>query len=117
MARWITVGWAAALFAVGVLSQGVPSVLEAGLRIASVVYGALLGAFLLGVLTRNVGQYAAMIGMAAGLAVMIYAYRDTSLAFTWYVALGSGVTFLTGCAASLFLHEPIPKELHAPTQT
>jgi Na+/proline symporter len=80
----------------------VPSVLEAGLRIASVVYGALLGVFLLGVLTRRVGERSAMAGMAVGLAVMLYAYLATKIAFTWYVALGSTVTFVTAYGVSMF---------------
>ncbi len=105
-ARYVTIAWAAILFVIGVLSQGVSSVLEAGLRIASVVYGALLGVFLLGVLTKRVGQNAAIFGMATGLSVMIYAYFATRLSFTWYVALGSTVTFLAGCGASLFIKEP-----------
>ena len=111
LARWVTVGWGAILFAIGVLSQGVPSVLEAGLRIASVVYGALLGVFLLGVLTKRVHQNAALTGMVFGLAVMVYAYLGTKLAFTWYVALGSFVTFFVALAASYLL-----KETNASTQ-
>ena len=41
--------------------------LEAGLTIASILYGSLLGVFLLGLLTKRVQENAAMIGMIAGL--------------------------------------------------
>ena len=46
----MTVLWCAILFAIGLLARNVKSVLEAGLGIASIVYGALLGVFLLGLL-------------------------------------------------------------------
>jgi len=54
---------------IGVLARQVQSVLEAGLGIASILYGALLGVFLLGVLTKRVGERAAMAGMLAGIVV------------------------------------------------
>ena len=41
--------------------------LEAGLSIASIIYGALLGVFLLGLLTRRTSEYGAMAGMVASL--------------------------------------------------
>jgi Na+/proline symporter len=57
-------------------------VLEAGLSIASVIYGALLGIFLLGVLTRRVGENAAMSAMVAGLAAMAVVKFATPVAWT-----------------------------------
>src|SRR6266536_5259270 len=51
--RFSTVAWALVLFVLAVLClQRVSRVVEVGLQIASVAYGALLGVFLLGVLTR-----------------------------------------------------------------
>ena len=81
--------------------------LEAGLSIASILYGSLLGVFLLGLLTRRVGETAAMCGMSAGLALMLYVKFATPIAFTWYVLIGTTATFATGLAASLFLKEKI----------
>jgi len=40
--------------------------------------------------------------MAAGLAVMLYVKFGTSLAWTWYVLVGTATTFGVGSAASLF---------------
>jgi len=59
-----------------------------------------LGVFLLGRLTRRVGETAAMTGMVAGLAVMLYVKLGTAIAWTWYVLIGTLVTFLAGLAAS-----------------
>jgi len=101
LARAATVLWGVVLFLVGLLARRWGSVLEAGLSIASVAYGGLLGVFLLGVLTRRVGEKAAMAGMAAGFATMVYVWVFTPIAFTWYVAIGTGVTFLVGCLGSL----------------
>ena len=96
LARWATVLWGVVLVGIGILARRWGSVLEAGLSIASVVYGALLGVFLLGVLTRRVGPRAAAAGMLAGLAVMLYVKLFTSIAWTWYVVIGAGATFFIG---------------------
>jgi Na+/proline symporter len=77
-----------------------------------VVYGALLGVFLLGVLTRRVGEKAAMAGMLAGFLLMLYVRIGTTIAWTWYVLIGSTATFATALAVSTFLKE----ESHGGTQ-
>jgi solute:Na+ symporter, SSS family len=105
IARWATLGWGAVLFLIGLVARHVGSVLEAGLSIASVLYGSLLGVFLLGLLTRRVKQTAAMIAMIAGLALMIYVSAATHIAFTWYVVIGTAATFSSGYVMSLFLRE------------
>ena len=61
--------------------------------------------FLLGVLTRRVGENAAICGMAAGLALMIYVRLRTPIAFTWYVLIGTSATFFIGWAASFLFKE------------
>jgi len=105
LARWATLGWGGVLVGIGVLARRWGSVLEAGLSIASVVYGALLGVFLLGVLTRRVGEFAAICGMLAGLATMACVKLYTSVAWTWYVLIGTTATFATGYVISLLRGE------------
>jgi solute:Na+ symporter, SSS family len=105
IARWATVAWGGILFLVGLIARHVGSVLEAGLTIASILYGSLLGVFLLGLLTKRVQQTAAMIAMIAGLLLMIYVRAETQIAFTWYVVIGTAATFSTGYVLSLFLKE------------
>jgi SSS family transporter len=106
LARWATVGWAVMLFGLAVLAlQRVGRVVEVGLQIASVAYGAMLGVFLLGVLTRRANQRGAMLGMLSGLAVEIYLWGWSQVAFTWWVAIGTCMTFAVGYAASLLLRE------------
>ena len=88
------------LAGIALLARHWGSVLQAGLSIASIVYGALLGVFLLGLLTKRVRETDAMMGMAMGLAAMIYVRFATSIAFTWYVLIGSAVTIAVGLAIS-----------------
>ncbi len=96
LARWATLAWGLALFVIGWASSGVKSVLEAALGIASIVYGSLLGVFLLGLLTRRTTERAAMAGMVAGLATMMYVRFFTPIAWTWHVLIGTAVTFSVG---------------------
>jgi SSS family solute:Na+ symporter len=104
-ARQATLVWGAVLFAIALVARGWGSVLQAGLSIASIIYGSLLGVFLLGLLTQRVGEIAAMCGMILGLALMLYVRFATPIAFTWYVLIGTSATFATGLAMSLFLKE------------
>jgi solute:Na+ symporter, SSS family len=107
LARRVTVLWAVVLFGVGLLARSWGSVLQAGLSIASIIYGSLLGVFLLGLLTRRVQENAAMCGMSAGLVLMLYIKFGTPIAWTWYVVIGTSATFLTGLAASFFFKETL----------
>jgi SSS family solute:Na+ symporter len=109
LARWATVLWGGILFAVGLAARHWGRVLEAGLSIASVLYGALLGVFLLGVLTKRAGEWAAIIGMSTGFLVTIL--LRSHVAYTWYVLIGSSTTFLIGIAASLFLPQRSERHL------
>jgi SSS family transporter len=100
LSRLATVFWAAVLFGLALWARRGGSVLELGLSIASVAYGAMLGVFLLGVLTRRANASGALAGMAAGLAVEIYLWTATKVGWTWYVAVGTVVTFAVGYTAS-----------------
>jgi SSS family transporter len=116
ISRSSTVLWAFVLFAVAVYSVhagGKGHVVEVGLSIASVAYGALLGVFLLGTLTRYASQTGAILGMICGFAVNLLLWLHPApialgpvtlphVAFTWYVLIGSIVTFAAGSVASMF---------------
>jgi SSS family solute:Na+ symporter len=108
--RWSRVStffWALLLFALAVLSlHKVSRVVEVGLGIASVAYGALLGVFLLGVLTRKANEFGSMVGMLFGFSVDLYLWLGTKTPWTWYVPIGATVTFGVGYAASLLTTAP-----------
>ena len=102
LARLATVAWALVLFGLAVLAlHRVGRVVEVGLQIASVAYGAVLGVFLLGVLTKRANQRGAMVGMICGFAMELYLWGWSQVAFTWWVAIGTCVTFAVGYAASI----------------
>src|SRR5262249_4028343 len=110
ISRVFTVVWAVVLFALALLSRHGRRVLELGLSIASVAYGAMLGVFLLGILTKRANRMGTLIGMIAGLAVNLFLWLlpdaarnllGVSIAWTWYVTLGAIVTFATGYLASV----------------
>ena len=97
VSRLATLGWALVLFGLAVLSlHKVGRVVEVGLQIASVAYGALLGVFLLGVLTRRANQNGAMVGMLCGFVTELYLWLRTPVPWTWWVAIGTTVTFAVG---------------------
>jgi len=105
-ARWATVGWGVVLMSIAVVAREWGSVLEAGLAIASVPLGALLGVFSLGTLTKRVDERAALFGMGVGLAAILYVTFETSVAWSWYVAVGATTTFCVGWASSFFFGPP-----------
>ncbi len=108
LARLATLAWALVLFGLAVLAlHRVGRVVEVGLQIAMLAYGALLGVFLLGVLTKRANQSGAIIGMIAGLALELYLWRYSLVAFTWWVPIGTCVTFAIGYFASA-MHKEKP---------
>jgi SSS family transporter len=106
LSRLVTLAWALVLFGLAVISlRRAGRVVEVGLQIASVAYGALLGAFLLGVLTRRANQLGAMAGMVCGFGVELYLWLGTQVPWTWWVMIGAAVTFSVGWMVSLCAHE------------
>jgi Na+/proline symporter len=104
LARLATVGWGLVLFALAIVAlHWVGRVVEVGLQIASVAYGALLGVFLLGVLTKRANQCGAIAGMICGFTMELYLWGWSRVAFTWWVAIGTCVTFAVGYVGSLVL--------------
>jgi solute:Na+ symporter, SSS family len=97
--RMITLAWGVVLGFLGLVPWG--GVLVAGLTIASITYGGLLGVFLLGTWNHRANETGALAGFVAGIVTMIFVNRCTPLAFTWYVLAGTIVTFAIGSVASL----------------
>jgi SSS family transporter len=110
LARMATVFWGIILLGIAIAARHSRSVLEAGLTIGSIPLGALLGVFLLGVLTKRPGEGAAMAGVVVGLATVLYVNRLTPVAWTWYVLIGTVTTFTIGWAATLFQRRNEPPE-------
>jgi SSS family solute:Na+ symporter len=100
LSRWLTVLWGVLLIGIAILARGWGSVFTAGLTIASIVYGPMLGAFLMGVLTSSATQKGVMAGIAVSLVAMIAIKAFTPLAWTWYVLAGTLICGGTGMIVS-----------------
>lgn len=98
-----TLVWAGLLISGAILfiplSEGTSAV-EVALGIASLVYGGLLGAFALGVLTKRPGQISATVGVIVGIGTVTL-LRD-AMAWPWYVLVGSTVTLVAGTIVGRF---------------
>ena len=101
VSRWATAGWGVVLIFVAIMARSWGSVFTAGLTIASIVYGPMLGAFALGVFTTRATTRGLVIGMAVSLGTMWMVWFNTRLAWTWYVLLGCAICITVGYLASL----------------
>ncbi len=107
-------------------NQQTPVVVIA-LSIASFTYGGLLGGFFLGIFWRRATQPDAIIGMSVGILAMAFivfakqiaaavpAWRGVlqplgTIAWPWYVLIGTSITLVIGILAS-FTHAAPPREV------
>jgi SSS family solute:Na+ symporter len=104
LSRRMTLLWGAVLMGFGFVKWG--PLLESALTVASLPFGSLLGLFLLGTLDRRATAPGALAGMIAGLIAILSVFRLTNIGFTWYVLIGSTVTFMAGAAVSRFAKNP-----------
>jgi solute:Na+ symporter, SSS family len=129
VARLLSLAWGVVLLAASLLyrEQGTPVVILA-LSIASFTYGALLGPFFLGILWPRATQRDVITGMAVGLLVMslvVFARNLRPLlpafdgplavlgtiAWPWYVLIGTSVTMLVAIASSFTHSAARPEEV------
>jgi solute:Na+ symporter, SSS family len=101
LSRWCTAAWGVVLILIAILARGWGSVFTAGLTVASIVYGPMLGAFVLGVLTTRATATGAIAGMTLSAAAMIVIWATTKLAWTWYVLAGFAICWTVGYFVSL----------------
>ena len=108
--RVLTVVWALLLVGTAILyipmSENAAAV-EVALTIASLVYGGLLGAFLLGILDPRAQPRGVIIGMGAGVLTVTSVWVSSTfivervlLGWPWFVPLGTLVTLLVGAGLS-----------------
>lgn len=101
LSRVATFVWALVLFSLAIIAlHKAGRVVEVGLQIASIAYGALLGAFLLGVLTKRANQSGAIVGMLCGFSIELHLWLGSHVPWTWWVMIGTMVTFSVGWLTS-----------------
>jgi SSS family transporter len=98
VSRRATIAWGVAQLVVALAAQWMDqSVLDAGLSVLSLATGPVLGAFLLGVLTRTVRAPSVLAGLSSGFVVLLYVWWSGRVAWPWFAFIGATVT----CAVAI----------------
>jgi SSS family transporter len=106
VSHWLTLVWGIVQILVAVyFMRKNRAALDQALSIASLVNGPVLGVFLVGTFLRRTSEPPALVGMIASIVVMLYIRFMTPLAWTWYVLLGSAITFLVALAVTPFFRK------------
>jgi solute:Na+ symporter, SSS family len=101
VSHWLTLLWGVVQIGVALLVRNQDrSALDQALSVASLINGPVLGVFLVGVFLKRVSEPPALIGMLVSMAAMIYIRFATSIAWTWYVFIGSLITLVAAWLAS-----------------
>jgi len=104
ISKRLTIFWGIVQLLVALGAQWLDqSVLDAGLSVLSLTTGPVLGAFLVGVLTRRVDAASMIGGMAIGVVALGYAYGTGAVGWTWYALIGATVSGASALALSLVL--------------
>lgn len=99
--RLFTIMWSVLLIGAAVafipLGRGASAV-EVALAVASMVYGGLLGAFLLGTRSRRADRVSVVAGMTVGIGTVtaIWIFASSQVAWPWFVPIGCALTVLVG---------------------
>jgi len=99
--RLFTLLWSAALIGGAILfiplSRGTPAV-EVALAVAGVVYGGLLGAFLLALRSKRATGRSVNLGVAVGVVTvgLIWFFFRAQVAWPWFALIGASVTWVVG---------------------
>src|SRR6185503_3850039 len=109
VSHWLTLLWGVVQITVALFVRHQNrSALDQALSVASLINGPVLGVFLVGAFLKRVSEPPALIGMLVSGAVMLYVRFGTSIAWTWYVFIGSVITLLVAWLAS-FAFPPAPQ--------
>ncbi len=107
-ARGLTLGFGLAQIAIGIQAQYLAAnVVDNSLKIAGFTGGLLLGLFLLGICTRRVGQFGALVGfsVAVGSIATLWLFGPVwgiELGPPWFALIGATITMGVGVLASWF---------------
>jgi SSS family transporter len=100
VSHWLTLLWGIIQIGVAlVVMRQNRSALDQALSVASLINGPVLGVFLVGTFLRRVSEPPALLGMLVSIVVMLYIRFWTPIAWTWYVLIGSVITFLVAWLA------------------
>ena len=100
-ARLLTLIWGGFAFGAALFVLRFGTVITAGIKLGSVITGALLGMFLLGIFVRRAGPPSAVVGSVLGMASVVMVMAASEISWSWYCGIGTVVTFFSGYVTSL----------------
>ncbi|MEO5895463.1 MAG: sodium:solute symporter [Vicinamibacterales bacterium] len=104
VSRQATILWGVAQIGVALGAQFVTrSVLDSGLAVLSLAAGPVLGAFLVGVLSKRTGPVGMLTGMITGIVALLWIWTSGLTAWTWYAFAGAAITSMVAIVSSPFL--------------
>lgn len=101
-ARLLTLVWGLFSFGAALFVLRFGTVITAGIKLGSVISGALFGMFLLGVFVRRAVAAGVVIGAVVSQAMLVAVIAWTDISWSWYCGIGTLVTVAVGYASSLF---------------
>jgi Na+/proline symporter len=100
VSKLATAGWGLFACVVAVFAANQGSLIEVVNRFGSFFYGSILGVFMLAILTRRATAAGALVGLIAGMAVVLIVAFTTSVAFLWHNLIGAVVVVAVGLTVS-----------------
>lgn len=86
------------------------NLLEAATSVINFFGGALVGVFLLGMLSKRVGPKGALAGFLVGFTAVIAVAGFTAVSYMWYSAIGGVTTLVVGNVVSVIIKEEVSLE-------
>src|SRR6185295_9462272 len=111
VSRLATIGWGLFACVVAIYAANQGSLIEVVNRYGSFFYGSLLGVFILAVATKRATAMGALVGMAAGMAVVLtvaFSPWTRDIAFLWHNLIGAVVVVVVGLVVSAISPQPSP---------
>ena len=99
-ARLLTLIWGGFAFGAALFVLQFGTVITAGIKLGSVITGALFGMFLLGIFVKRAGGRSAVVGSILGMASVVIVWIASEVSWSWYCGIGTVVTFFTGYVTS-----------------
>jgi Na+/proline symporter len=109
VSRLATIGWGLFACVVAIYAANQGSLIEVVNRYGSFFYGSLLGVFILAVATKRATAMGALVGMVAGMAVVLtvaFSPWTRDIAFLWHNLIGAVVVVVVGLVVSAISPQP-----------
>ena len=108
--KFVTVGWGIYAIAFALLASELGSLVEAVNILGSLVYGTILGLFLVAFYTKKIEGNSVFVSAIIAEGVVLYSYLFTSIPFLWYNVIGCLVVIILSFAINPFFNNNLKVE-------